>query len=77
MVSLTRLLDTIKDNGGFITETDLHYLKIHCPNRILLVRCNLGRFLCKVHELEARIEKITDPDYLRDVSLPTSDPVWS
>ena len=79
MVSLTRILSVIKDRGGFIIDADMKWLLLHCPDRMVLVRCNLDRFLCKVSEVMARMEMVkANPDnYVRDVSLPTTDPIWA
>lgn len=78
MVHLNKLLRVIKERGGFIIDADMKWLLLHCPERIVLVRCNLDRFTCKVSELLARMEMVKDnPDnYVRDVSLPTTDPIW-
>ncbi len=78
MIHLHKLERTIKERGGFIIKEDMKWLLFHCPNRQVLVRCNLNRFLCPVHELEVRMERVAQnpDDYVRDVSLPTSDVIW-
>jgi hypothetical protein len=76
MVSLNRILKVIKERGGFIIETDLRWLKHHCPDRKVLVRRNLDRFLCTVSELEGRL-KAEENNHVRDVSLPSTDSIWA
>jgi hypothetical protein len=77
-VSLSRILATIKSNGGFLTNVDLRALKEHDRLRQVLVRCNNCRFLCAAQDAEHLCDIIdaSEKDWVRDVSLPTTDPIW-
>lgn len=78
MVTLNRVLRVIKDQGGFITETDLKILTQHDKLRQLLVRCNGCRFVCAAQDVDhlCSIIEASGKDYVRDVSLLSTDPVW-
>ena len=86
-VSLNRVLSKVKANGGFLTATDLEIIAHHDRLRMVLVRCGNGRFLTPAQDAKHFMDIIkrdaeshgpTDvgSDYVRDVSLPTSDPIW-
>lgn len=77
-VALNRVLSRIKDNHGFLDNTDLEALKVHCPLRQVLVRCNMGRFLCAAQDARHFCDIIdaSEKDWVRDVSLPTTDQIW-
>jgi len=86
-VSLNRVLRVVKANGGFLSPTDLEIIAHHDRLRQVLVRCGNGRFLCAAQDAkhfmaiikrDADAHGQTDPDtdYVRDVSLPTTDPIW-
>ncbi len=86
-VSLNRVLQHIKANEGAVMPSDLDILVVHCPLRQVLVRCNNGRFLCAAQDVRhfvAIIERdygvqgpnAVDVDYIRDITLPSSDPIW-
>jgi hypothetical protein len=78
-VNIKRILAKAKDEGGFLNEFMIEQIAEQDPARQLLVRCNLGRFLCAARECLARVAEVNErpDDYVRDVSLPTTDPVWS
>ena len=90
-VSLNRALQHIKANGGFLTLTDLDVIVHHDRLRLILVRCGNGRFMAPAQDVQHFINIIkrdatahdnrNDPehlltDYVRDISLPTSDPIY-
>ena len=77
-VSLSRVLQVVKSNGGFLSETAIDIIAHHDRLRQVLVRCGNGRFTCAVQDVKhfmAIIER-DGQDYVRDVSLPTTDPIW-
>lgn len=77
-VALNRVLQKAKETGGFLTETDLKFIVEQDRLRLILVRCGNGRFLCPAQDVAHFIGIIErdGQDYVRDVSLPTSDPIW-
>ncbi len=77
-VSLTRILQRVKSHGGFLTEVDLDALTQHDRLRQVLVRCNNCRFTCAAQDAKHLCEIIdaSGADWVRDVSLPTTDPIW-
>lgn len=86
-VSLKRALRVAKENGGFLSPTDLEIIAHHDRLRQVLVRCGNGRFTCAAQDAkhfmdiiarDAAAHGLTDPDtdHVRDVSLPTTDPIW-
>ena len=77
-VSLSRILNKIKSQDGFLNDTDIDALKEHDRLRQVLVRCGNGRFTCAVQDVKHFCEIIdaSAADYVRDVSLPTTDPIW-
>ena len=77
-VSLSRVLSVVKSNGGFLSPTDIDIIAHHDRLRQVLVRCGCGRFTCPIQDVKhfmAIIER-DGQDYVRDVSLPTTDPIW-
>jgi hypothetical protein len=77
-VSLSRVLRVIKDNGGFMSSSDIEIVAHHDRLRQLLVRCGNCRFLCAAQDTKWIMDIIQrdGQDYVRDVSLPTTDPIW-
>ena len=77
-VSLNRVLSVAKTNGGFLDRLGIETIAREDRLRLLLVRCGNGRFLCPAQDVDHFIQIIDrdGQDYIRDVSLPTSDPVW-
>ncbi len=78
MPSLKRLLAMLKSRGGFMTDVECGWLAHHDAGRMVLVRCNLGRFLCRADQVKGKVadvEKQRD-NWVRDVSLPSTDAVW-
>ncbi len=75
---LDALLASIKAEMGFMTDLGLAQLAQLAPSRVVLIRYHQGRELIPASRAARRIayaEKL----YLwtvRDVSLPTTDPVW-
>jgi hypothetical protein len=67
----------IKGQGYFIQEADIHGLIAIDRHMLVLVRTNMGRFLCPVDCVNHYVELINRADYekdggdyVRDVSLP-------
>jgi hypothetical protein len=77
-VTLNRVLSVVKKNGGFLTHTDVEIIAHHDRLRLILVRCGNGRFLTPAQDVKHFTEIIArdGQDYVRDLSLPTSDPIW-
>lgn len=77
-VSLSRVLKVAKEQGGFLKDTDVAIIAHHDRLRLILVRCGNGRFLCPAQDVAHFIAIIErdGTDYVRDVSLPTTDPIW-
>jgi hypothetical protein len=77
-VSLSRVLSVVKKNGGFLRDTDIEIIVHHDRLRQVLVRCGNCRFVCAVQDVKHLIGIIErdGQDYIRDVSLPTTDPIW-
>jgi hypothetical protein len=77
--TLNRVLRVVKnDNGGFLRAVDIKLIAEMDPMRLLLVRCGCGRFLTPAQDVAHFIRIISNEktDYVRDVSLPTTDPVY-
>ena len=75
---LDRLLKRIVGQGGFLSRPDLIFLASLDRLRPVLVRCGGGRFTCPAQDAD-HFMAIIDAgscDYVRDVSLPTSDPIY-
>jgi hypothetical protein len=75
---LTDVLKRIKANGGFLVESDVVELAASDRLRQVLCRFNNGRFLCAAQDVAHFVGIIehSKEDWLRDVSLPTGDPIW-
>ena len=76
---LDRILLDIKDEMGFLSDIQLSRLADLDRLRPVLVRCGRGRFTCAAQDAEHFIAIIErdGSDYIRDVSLLSSDPVFS
>lgn len=65
----------INKRGGFILDTELPALAKADSEKMLLVRCNCGRFIAEAKYIE-RLTSLIDKnggkfsDYIRDVSIP-------
>ena len=78
LAQLDRLLKRIVGQGGFLSRPDLIFLSSLDRLRPVLVRCGGGRFTCPAQDAD-HFMAIIDAgswDYVRDVSLPTSDPIY-
>lgn len=77
-VATNRVLRVIKENDGFLRDIDLKLLAEQDRLRMILVRCGNGRFLAPAQDVKHFIDIIErdKSDYIRDISLPTSDPIW-
>lgn len=75
---LSDLLKRISGNGGFLTEADLVELAELDRLRQCLCRFNNGRFLCAAQDVAHFVGIIehSKEEWLRDVSLPSSDPIF-
>ena len=75
---LSDLLKKIDAQGGFLNETDINALAELDRMRLVLVRCNNGRFLCPAQNAAwfSDLLESTGKEWVRDVSLPTSDPMY-
>ena len=76
--SLSRALQVVKSNGGFMNETDIDIIAHHDRLRMVLVRCGNGRFLCPIQDVKhfMAIVQRDGQDHVRDVSLPSTDSIW-
>lgn len=77
-MTLKQTLAECKKQMGFLTEEQLAVIARSDPARGVLIRFGACRKLvhaCHVNEEIARTTK-DGRDYLRDVSLPTTDPLW-
>ena len=78
MSTKQELLATIKARIGFLVEEDLRLLVEYEPARVCLLRFGGTRKLVRADQVEETIKRVeTAGDYLRDVSLPTTDPIWT
>ena len=77
-MTLTDLLRRIDQQGGFLTESELTALADLDRLRQCLCRFGNGRFLTAAQNVAHFVDLIesTGKDYLRDVSLPASDPIY-
>ena len=75
---LSDLLTKINAQGGFLNETDINDLAELDRLRLVLVRCNNGRFMCPSQDVAwfSDLLESTGKEWVRDVALPTSDPVY-
>jgi len=78
-VGLGKILRRIKEQHGFITDLELKHLAKQDRLRQCLVRCNNCRFLAAAQDVAHLVAIIdaSNKDYVRDVSLPTTDPIWN
>ena len=68
----------IKARGGFLYAAELRWLVGFDRHREVLVRCGAGRFLCSAQDAQHFIRcVVAGGDYVRDVSLPAGDAIWS
>jgi hypothetical protein len=77
-VSLNRVLSVAKERGGFLDNLGIETIAREDRLRLLLVRCGNGRFLAPAQDVKHFIAIIErdNQDYIRDVALPTNDPIW-
>jgi hypothetical protein len=63
---------------GFITSEQLPRVIEENPDQVVLVRCNMQRFVCKAVEAAGRMSviELNPNDWVRDVSIPAGDPSW-
>ena len=78
-MTLKDVLKRIDKQGGFLTTAELTALVAADKMRMVLVRCNNGRFLCPAQNVAWFSDLLTSTgkEWVRDVSLPTSDPIYS
>lgn len=71
-------LNAIKADGGFMSMAQLDEIAKHDRLRMILVRCGNGRFQCPAQDVRhfVRIIGVEGTDHVRDISLPTTDPIW-
>jgi len=72
---LQDIFNKIREQYGFVTDTDVVELRKLLPNPSLqvLVRCGGDRFICPLNELEHRMAEVEKKgDYVRDVCVPAS-----
>jgi hypothetical protein len=77
MPDLNEILAAAAKRHGFVTLPEVAVIAEADRLRLLLIRCGGCRFLCSaqyVTHLIACIE--AGGDYVRDISLPTTDPIW-
>jgi hypothetical protein len=76
MNGLLHRVKTVQD--GFLSAEDVKIVAQHDPHRMILVRCGNGRFLAPAQNVLhfAGIIDREDSDYVRDYSLPTTDPIF-
>lgn len=75
----TTLLQTIHQQHGFLTETEVAALAGRESTRLtqVLVRCVRCRFTCAAQDAARLIAAVeASGDYVRDVSLPAGSPLW-
>lgn len=71
------ILRTIRDAGGFLTPSDLATIVHHDRLRLVLLRFHHGRCLAPAQDVDEFIRLLeAGGGCLRDVSLPTSDPIY-
>ena len=76
---LFKVLSVASRNHGFLSNDDIDSLATLDPDRGLLVRCNMGRFVipamyCRL--VADAIDGAGRGDWVRDVSLPSTDPAF-
>jgi hypothetical protein len=76
-MELDTLLANAKAGCGFLSPEEVEELALLDPRRPCLIRCGGQRKLVPAALVTGTIRLIeADGDYVRDVSLPTSDPIW-
>ncbi len=80
-MALSRLLQEIINQHGFLQEPQLEELVELDRLRPVLIRCSGGRFTCPAQDAKHFIEIIEATtvgvgEYVRDVSLPTTDETY-
>ena len=78
-MSTTTLFQTIQQQHGFLTETEVAALTRRESTRLtqVLVRCGGSRFTCAAQDAARLIAAVeASGDYVRDVSLPAGSPLW-
>lgn len=66
-----------EEQHGFLMKADLQALARDDRLRQVLVRCGGGRFTCAAQDAEHLMGAVEMAgDYVRDVSLPVSDPMY-
>lgn len=78
-MTTTTLLQTIKRQHGFLTETEVAALAGRDSTRLtqVLVRCGGSRFTCAAQDAARLIAAVeASGDHVRDVSLPAGSPLW-
>ena len=74
--ALSRILQDARAHCGFLSQARLAELAEADRLRMVLIRCGGGRFLCPAQDAAHFIDAIDGRDYVRDVSLPSSDPIF-
>lgn len=76
-MTLASVLQSARENCGFLSEEDVKVLAEVQPHRQLLIRFNASRCLAPaILVLETIAQKEAAGDFVRDVSIPASDPLW-
>jgi hypothetical protein len=77
-MSLEKALDVARAHCGFLDKSALRAIETHDPYRYVLIRHGTGRALVVAviaRETIGAIERAGD--YVRDVCLPTTDPLFA
>lgn len=78
--SLDQVLKNARKNDGFLTMfDDVSIIAKEDRLRQILVRCNNCRFLAAAQDVKHLCDIIdaSNQDWVRDVSLPTTDPIYN
>lgn len=76
-MTLEEILRVASRSGGFLSKNDIDDIASKDRLRQLLVRCGACRFLAAAQDINHLIKAVNAiGDYVRDVSLPTSDPAY-
>ena len=68
-----------RQSCGFLSAEHVAILAADPLERMrnVLVRCGAKRFICTAQDTASMIEMVeSQDDYVRDVSIPASDPFW-